>query len=139
MPHEDRGEVPHEEEHISISGYGSTFLLRFSRPFSPEEIKVLVADFIKTVEASLMKRSAKGIGHIKLYIKGRSGYIRADTIGSKYGLYMDGTISELEGSVQMTINTIAIHTTKEDVFIATREGLEDVAKRYGFIVEDLKS
>jgi hypothetical protein len=131
-------EAPHEEEGLSISGYGSTFVLRFSRPFSLDEIKVLAADLIKSIEGTLMRSGAKGIGHIKIHIRGRSGYLRADTIGSKYGIYMDGTISEPEGSLQMTINTIALGSSKEDVHRVTRGSLEDTAKRFNFMVDEVK-
>ena len=138
-PHEAPHEVPHEEEDLSISGYGSTFVLKLGKTFSPEEIKVLAAALIKSIEDALMRRGAKGIGHIKLHMKGRSGYLRADTIGSKYGIHVEGTISEPEESLQMTINTIAIRASKEDVFRATGEGLEGVAKGYSFVVVELKS
>jgi len=142
MTHGDKGkashEAPHEEEDLSISGYGSTLVLRFGKPFSPDEIKSLAADLIKSIEDTLMRRGAKGVGRIKLHIKGNSGYLRADTIGSKYGIYIDGTMSEPEGSLQMTINTIALGSSKEDVYRATMESLEGVARRYNIMVGDVK-
>lgn len=136
MDHEEDKEVPHEAEPLRIAGYGSTFKLQFRKPLSPKEIKSLTAEFINTIEERLMKRGAKGVGHIKLYIKGRSGYLHADTLGSKYGIHIGGSLKEPEVSVLMTVNTIALGTSKDYVFRATRESIENAAIRYDFLIEE---
>ncbi|MGC8936948.1 MAG: hypothetical protein ACP5KV_06275 [Candidatus Methanomethylicaceae archaeon] len=124
-------EVPHEES-LNIGGYGSTFRIEFGKPVKPEDIKQVIEAFIKLTEDSLIRNGAKGVGHIKLHVKGKHGYMRADTLGAKYGIHVSGSLSEPEKSVQLTVNTIALGIAKREVERVTKRSIEQTAKEYNF-------
>lgn len=129
-------EVPHEEESLNIGGYGSTFKIEFSKPVKPEEIKHVIEAFIKFTENGLITNGAKCVGHIKLHVKGKHGYLRADTLGAKYGIHVSGSLSEPEESVQLTVNTIALGSAKRDVERITKSSIEQTAREYNFSVTE---
>ncbi|MEM2743081.1 MAG: hypothetical protein QXF54_03670, partial [Candidatus Methanomethylicaceae archaeon] len=76
-------EIPHENENLNISGYGLEIQLE-SKGFI--NFESLAFEIIKVIANKIIKEGAKEIGHIKLYIKGKNGFIKADTIGLKYGI-----------------------------------------------------
>jgi len=139
MGQEEGDGIPHEAEPLKISGFGSKFKLHFARPLNQEEIETLSVDLIKTIEDRLIKSRSKGIGHIKLYIKGTSGHLLSDTLGSKYGVHIERSLSDPEQSVQMTVNTIALGIGRDDIIRITRESIESTSKRYGFLLDEEKS
>lgn len=116
-------EIPHEEE--NISGYGCALKLK-----GFTEIKSFAIELIKTIADELIKKGAKGIGHIKLHIKGKNGQLKADTIGLKYGVNIEGLISSSEEYV-ITINAISLGLEKENVKDIVRESIVKLLKKYG--------
>ncbi|MCS7098310.1 MAG: hypothetical protein NZ922_04975 [Candidatus Methanomethyliaceae archaeon] len=114
-----------EISHENISGYGCIFKLR-----GYAEIKSFAIELIKTIADELMRRGARGIGHIKLHIEGKNEYLRADTIGLKYGVYIEGLISSSEEYIT-TINAISLGLRREDVEEIVHESIIKISKKHG--------
>ncbi len=130
--------VPHEEENLKIGGYGGEFQIQFKRAVEPSEIKLITVEMIEAITDGLMRKGAKGIGHIKAYIRGTNGYLRTDSLGSRYGIHIDGSLSKPEDSVRLVINTIALGIKKEEVARVTKESIRSLAQKYDFSTTPLK-
>lgn len=98
-------DIPHENEAINIGGYGAAFRITSPRAVDPTALRSVTGEIVKEIAEACMRKGAKAIGHVKLYLKAQSGYIRADTVGMKYGVHVDGNIARPERVANLVVNS----------------------------------
>jgi hypothetical protein len=126
--------IPHEHETINIGGYGAAFRISSIKTVDPETFKSTVEQLVKEIAEACMRRGAKAIGHIKLYLKTQSGYLQADTVGMKYGVHIKSGIARPERIADLVVNSIIIGLGKKEVASATLNSVREVMKRHGFSI-----
>ena len=75
------------EGSIDINRYGIQLKLYAKKRREPSDVKEVVR--VVTQEISDTCISMGAMGHIKSCLKADSGFIKADTIGSKYGVHIE--------------------------------------------------
>jgi len=125
-------DIPHGDEAINIGGYGAAFKISSTRAVDPATLQSISRDLVKEIAEGCMRRGAKAIGHVKLYLKAQSGYIQADTVGMKYGIHVDGNIAKPERVANLVVNSIIIGLGKTEVASATLNSIREVMERHGF-------
>jgi hypothetical protein len=125
-------DIPHENEAINIGGYGAAFRITSPRAVDPTALRSVTGEIVKEIAEACMRKGAKAIGHVKLYLKAQSGYIRADTVGMKYGVHVDGNIARPERVANLVVNSIIIGLGKTEVASVTLKSIGEVMERHGF-------
>lgn len=115
-------------------GYGIAFRLTSPTPVSQDTAAEMARAAMKELAEASVRRGATMIGHIKCILKTDSGYVKADTIGVKYGIFVD---AKLTGPIQegvLVVNSIIVGLDKNTNVELTRNTIKSVAERYGFNV-----
>ena len=84
MPKIERREGP-----IDINRYGIQLKLYAKKGREPSDVKEVVRVVTQEISDTGISMGAMAIGHIKSCLKADSGFIKADTIGSKYGVHIE--------------------------------------------------
>jgi len=124
--------APHEEEGVNIGGYGAAFRISSPKAVDPAVLREIAEELVREITEACMRRGAKGVGHVKLYLKTAAGYLRADTVGIKYGIRVDGNIAKPEKEADLVVNSIIIGLEKTEVATAAVNAIEEVMTKHGF-------
>ncbi|MEM1985092.1 MAG: hypothetical protein QXW76_07500 [Candidatus Korarchaeum sp.] len=98
----------------------------------PEKFNEIVHEMVKEIADECIRRGAKAIGHIKLYLKTESGYVRADTVGIKYGVNVESNIKKPEREALLMINSIVIGLNEEELSEVTIDTVRKVLQSNKF-------
>ncbi|MCS7102967.1 MAG: hypothetical protein NZ992_03695 [Candidatus Korarchaeum sp.] len=91
-------------------------------------------EIVRRIAEECIRRGARSIGHIKTYLRTESGYVRADTIGVKYGVNVENNIKKPEREASLTINSIVIGLNEREVTGITLNITKEVLKSTGFSI-----
>ncbi|MEM1574080.1 MAG: hypothetical protein QXY96_06365, partial [Candidatus Methanomethylicaceae archaeon] len=64
----------------------------------------------------------------------KNGFIKADTIGLKYGIHIDGFISPLESLITLILNVIVIGIEREKLVEIINESINELIKIYNLTI-----
>ena len=131
-------DIPHEDKAINIGGYGAAFKISSIRVVEAATFRSTAGQIVKEIAEACMRKGAKAIGHVKLYLKAQSGYLQVDTVGMKYGVHIKGDIAKPERVADLVVNSIIIGLGKTEVASATLNSIRDVIERYGFSMSQVK-
>jgi phosphoribosylaminoimidazole (AIR) synthetase len=131
-------DIPHEDEAINIGGYGAAFKISSIRAVDPATFRSATGQIVKEIAEACMRKGAKAIGHVKLYLKAQSGYLQADTVGMKYGVHIEGDIARPERVADLVVNSIIIGLGKTEVASATLNSIREVMERHGFNISQVE-
>jgi hypothetical protein len=120
-------------------GYGIAFKLTSPQPVSAEAATEMAQVAMKELAEESVRRGAIMIGHIKCILKSSSGYVKADTIGVKYGVFVDAKLTEPVREGVLVVNSIIVGLDKNTNIELTRSRVRNVAERYGFNVSIIES
>lgn len=123
MPHY---EVDHEW------GYGIAFELKAKSPVEPKVMEEMVTAVMKETADECMRLGALMIGHIKCILHTETGYVKSDTIGTKYGVNTHSELTRPEREGILVINTIVVGLDKNKIVEVTKAVAVDVTSRFGF-------
>ena len=115
-------------------GYGIAFKLSSSKALTPEEATEMAREAMKELAEEAVRRGAVMIGHIKCILKASGGYVKADTIGAKYGVYVEYKLTEPVREAILVVNSIVVGLSKDENIELTRSLTKKVAEGYGFNV-----
>jgi len=115
-------------------GYGIAFKLSSSKALTPEETTEMAREAMKELAEEAIRRGAIMIGHIKCILKASGGYVKADTIGAKYGVYVEAKLTEPVREAILVVNSIVVGLSKDENIELTRTLTKKVAEGYGFNV-----
>jgi predicted metal-dependent phosphotriesterase family hydrolase len=120
-------------------GYGIAFKLSSSKAIAPAEATEMAREAMKELAEEAVRRGAIMIGHIKCILKASGGYVKADTIGAKYGVYVESKLTEPVREGVLVVNSIVVGLSKDENVELTRSLTKKVAERYGFNVTILET
>jgi hypothetical protein len=120
-------------------GYGIAFKLTSSKAIPPAEATEMARVAMKELAEEAIRRGAIMIGHIKCILKASGGYVKADTIGAKYGVYVESKLTEPVRDGILVVNSIIVGLGKDENVELTRNLTKKVAERYGFNVAILET
>lgn len=120
-------------------GYGIAFKLSSSKAIPSEEATEMARVAMKELAEEAIRRGAIMIGHIKCILKASGGYVKADTIGAKYGVYVEAKLTEPVHEGILVVNSIVVGLSKDENVELTRSLTKKVAERYGFNVTILET
>jgi len=123
LPHD---EVDHEW------GYGIAFKLTAPQPVEPHVIEDVAREVMREIADECMKQGATMIGHVKCIIHTPNGWVKADTIGTKYGIYVKSELTKSESEGTLVINSIIVGLDKNRIIEITKTTGKAVPERFGF-------
>ncbi len=127
----DIKKIPHYEVDHEW-GYGIAFKLKAKEPMEPKLIEEMVTTVMKEIASECMRLGAAMIGHIKCILHTKSGYIKSDTIGVKYGVTTNSELTKPESEGILVINSIIVGLDKIKIIEVTKNVTRDVTQRFGF-------
>lgn len=115
-------------------GYGIAFRLASVTPVKQEVAAEMAQIAMKELAEESVRRGATMIGHIKCILKTSGGYVMADTIGAKYGVFVNAKLTAPVQEGILVVNSIVVGLDKNTNIELTRNIVKGVAERYGFNV-----
>lgn len=113
-------------------GYGIAFTLRAPEPVEAKVMEEMVTVLMKETAEECMRMGAVMIGHIKCILHTETGYVKSDTIGTRYGVFTKSELSKPEREGILVINSIVVGLEKNKIIEVTKTVAKAVTSRFGF-------
>jgi hypothetical protein len=113
-------------------GYGIAFKLVAAQPLDPSKLEDMTRDLMKEIADECVKQGATMIGHVKCIMHTAGGWVKADTIGAKYGVYVKSELANPQSEGTLVINSIIVGLDKNKIIDITKTLGKAIPERYGF-------
>jgi hypothetical protein len=113
-------------------GYGIAFKLVAAQPLDTIKLEDMARDLMKEIADECVKQGATMIGHIKCILHTTGGWVKADTIGAKYGVYVKSELANPQSEGTLVINSIIVGLDKNKIIDITKTLGKAIPERYGF-------
>lgn len=113
-------------------GYGIAFKLVAPQPLDPNKLEDMARDLMMEIAKECVKQGATMIGHVKCILHTAGGWVKADTIGTKYGVYVKSELANPQSEGTLVINSIIVGLDKNKIIDITKTLGKAIPERYGF-------
>jgi hypothetical protein len=124
--------VSHQEGKMDVRGHGLELMISSSRDVPPDEVTETVIEIMKSISKEVMYEGAVAIGHIKSYLKAKSGFVKSDTVGIKYGVNVYSELTEPVRTASLVLNIIVVGLDLKKIKKIALDNTIKVLAKHGF-------